>query len=202
MCCWICVSHSRHTSPVPSRQIRRFKIAVSPRSWPPCNLLLKSPSARSPLFPSVQFNKFNSTSVNWASAPCKGLSVKYHKEWASVFLLCGFSVGEGSSLPFPRRAKAISSVTGNRSTAPGCFQCLCSLPSLTSPCWVFVHLPEHAHTLTSIRVSRADRPSCFHFLSTSFRLIDHTLLSFSLIWKRHQQTINIWWQVGTEEKEG
>lgn len=100
--CWVCVSHSRHTSPVPSRQTRRFKVAVSPRSCPPCNLLLKSPSARSPLFPPVQFNKFNSTGVNWASAPWKGLSVKYNKEGASVFLLCGFSAGEGSSLPFPK----------------------------------------------------------------------------------------------------
>lgn len=113
-----------------------------------------------------------------------------------------FQRGRGELPSLPPRAKAISSVTGNRSTAPGCCQCLCSLPSLTSPCWVFVHLPEHVHTLTSIRVSRADRPSCFHFLSTSFRLIDHTLLSFSLIWKRHQETINIWWQVGTEEKDG
>lgn len=94
---------------------------------------------------SLQCNSINSIPpalIGPLCSVCKGLGVKYNKEWASVFLLCGFSAGEGSSLPFPRRAKAISSVTGNRSAAPGCWQCLWSLTSLTSPCWVFVHLPS------------------------------------------------------------
>lgn len=89
-------------SSVPIRRIQRFKIPVAIWNGPSCNILLKYPSLLSPLFPSVQFNKFNSTSINQASALCKVLSVNYNKEWASVFL-CDFSMGEVHSFLSPEK---------------------------------------------------------------------------------------------------
>lgn len=95
---------SRHISPVPNRQIQRFTVSVSTWNWSSSNILLKPPNPLSPLFPPVQFNTFNSTSINWASAVCKALSVKYNKEKALV-LVHNFSTGEVCSLAFPGEGK-------------------------------------------------------------------------------------------------
>ena len=103
----ICISIAQQTNP-------EIKILVSAWNQSSCNILLKAPSPLSPLFPSVQFNKFNSTGINWASALCKALSVKHSQESASILLLQYFSSREVCSLFFPWRTKAASGITGCR----------------------------------------------------------------------------------------
>lgn len=124
----VCFPFKIHTSPGPHRQIQRFKTPFSPCTGLSCNTLLTALSPTSPLFPSVQFNTFNSVSINWASSPCKALRVEQNKGSASV-LGCDFTTGEKCSLPFPLE----SHVPGDKGITSGYCQILYSLSSGKSP---------------------------------------------------------------------
>lgn len=185
----VCFPFKIHTSPGPHRQIRRFKTPFSPCTGLSCNMLLTALSPTSPLFPSVQFNKFNSVSINWASSPCKALRVKQNKGSASV-LGCDFTTGEKCSLPFPWRAMSLGTKGSHLDTArffipsqvanhlTGC---------ASSFCLVFVHVHVCTHnSLPSLYLRQLNSNHFYCISDTSLPLRQQWLL-ISLVKELHSK---------------